>query len=258
MPHLSPLTSHFSPRPSALPYNPALSLWLSADPLSDKYPNLSPYVYCANNPVKYFDPNGKEIAEWDLLRDGTLKLRENGRTDIDIVHATSDDGQSISRQYKANTISLQSETHTGVSDDGKPYATEYRSFSNNDAAIDFFEFAAENTDNEWAISGGRGKSFVGTAKQGSVSMPSVKNELFFCHSHKTNGIDELTTLSGSDYSGWEYYSKKGTTYLIYMTGSKTYYQYKTPKTASVSNQLIYLHTKDNWIPFNMSHNTYNH
>ncbi|MCH3924265.1 MAG: RHS repeat-associated core domain-containing protein [Bacteroidales bacterium] len=35
--------------------------WLSVDPMSDKYPNLSPYVYCADNPVKLIDPNGEEI-----------------------------------------------------------------------------------------------------------------------------------------------------------------------------------------------------
>jgi RHS repeat-associated protein len=35
--------------------------WLSVDPMSDKYPSLSPYVYCANNPVKLIDPNGEEI-----------------------------------------------------------------------------------------------------------------------------------------------------------------------------------------------------
>ena len=38
-----------------------LSIWLSVDPMSDKYPSLSPYVYCANNPVKLVDPNGEEV-----------------------------------------------------------------------------------------------------------------------------------------------------------------------------------------------------
>jgi RHS repeat-associated protein len=36
--------------------------WISVDPMSDKYPNLSPYVYCANNPVKLIDPNGEDIV----------------------------------------------------------------------------------------------------------------------------------------------------------------------------------------------------
>ena len=43
---------------------PDLSIWLSVDPMSDKYPRLSPYVYCANNPVKLVDPNGEEIGDY--------------------------------------------------------------------------------------------------------------------------------------------------------------------------------------------------
>ena len=44
-------------------YSSDLSIWLSVDPMSDKYASLSPYVYCANNPVKLVDPNGEEI-DW--------------------------------------------------------------------------------------------------------------------------------------------------------------------------------------------------
>ncbi|MBP5548499.1 MAG: RHS repeat-associated core domain-containing protein [Bacteroidales bacterium] len=35
-------------------------LFLSIDPMSDKYPNISPYAYCAWNPVKLVDPNGMD------------------------------------------------------------------------------------------------------------------------------------------------------------------------------------------------------
>ncbi len=35
--------------------------WSTMDPLCEKYYDLSPYGYCANNPVKYFDPDGKSI-----------------------------------------------------------------------------------------------------------------------------------------------------------------------------------------------------
>ena len=40
-------------------YNSDLSLWLSVDPMADKYPSLSPYNYCAWNPMKLVDPDGK-------------------------------------------------------------------------------------------------------------------------------------------------------------------------------------------------------
>ena len=38
-----------------------MTMWLSVDPLADKYPNISPYAYCAWNPVKLVDPDGKEV-----------------------------------------------------------------------------------------------------------------------------------------------------------------------------------------------------
>jgi len=34
--------------------------WLSTDPLKEKFPNVSSYVYVENNPIKYIDPDGKE------------------------------------------------------------------------------------------------------------------------------------------------------------------------------------------------------
>jgi RHS repeat-associated protein len=35
-------------------------VFISRDPLFEKYPTFSPYAYCANNPVKYVDPDGRE------------------------------------------------------------------------------------------------------------------------------------------------------------------------------------------------------
>jgi len=36
--------------------------WLSVDPMSDKYPSISPYAYCAWNPVRLIDPTGDTIT----------------------------------------------------------------------------------------------------------------------------------------------------------------------------------------------------
>ena len=47
-------------------YSSDLSIWLSVDPMSDKYPSMSPYVYCANNPVKLVDPNGED---YEVVKD---------------------------------------------------------------------------------------------------------------------------------------------------------------------------------------------
>ena len=46
-------------------YSSDLSVWLSVDPMAAKYASLSPYVYCADNPVKLVDPNGEEVEKPD-------------------------------------------------------------------------------------------------------------------------------------------------------------------------------------------------
>ena len=43
-------------------------MWLSVDPMVDKYPAISSYAYCAWNPVKLIDPNGAKI--WIKGSDG--------------------------------------------------------------------------------------------------------------------------------------------------------------------------------------------
>jgi RHS repeat-associated protein len=45
-------------------------VFISRDPLFEKYPFMSPYAYCANNPLKYIDPTGMIIdpasaTEWN-------------------------------------------------------------------------------------------------------------------------------------------------------------------------------------------------
>ncbi|GHT17495.1 hypothetical protein FACS189429_1700 [Bacteroidia bacterium] len=40
-------------------YDPRVSLWLSADPLQEDYPNISTYAYAFQNPIKFIDPTGK-------------------------------------------------------------------------------------------------------------------------------------------------------------------------------------------------------
>ena len=59
--HLPTSSSTFSHTPSARHYNSALSIWLSVDPMADKYPRVSPYVYCANNPVRLVDVDGRKV-----------------------------------------------------------------------------------------------------------------------------------------------------------------------------------------------------
>ncbi len=60
-------------------YDSELSGWLSVDPMSDKYPSLSPYCYSADNPVVLVDPNGNEIRIYYKEKTGIAKFFERSK-----------------------------------------------------------------------------------------------------------------------------------------------------------------------------------
>ena len=73
------------------------TMWLSVDPMADKYPSLSPYVYCAWNPVKLVDPDGKN---WKVVVNHENKsitiialyaVRSNDRESAEIAIKTWND-----------------------------------------------------------------------------------------------------------------------------------------------------------------------
>jgi len=69
------------PRPGARLYHSTASVWLSVDPLSDKYPSASPYVYCAGNPVRLVDPDGREISDGIFLDEFGNNIGNDGIAD---------------------------------------------------------------------------------------------------------------------------------------------------------------------------------
>ena len=84
-------------------YSSDLSIWLSVDPMSDKYPSLSPYTYCANNPIKLVDPNGEEIevtanddgsytvVGGSLNKDRNIYIVKDGKRTGDVLGQTMTD-----------------------------------------------------------------------------------------------------------------------------------------------------------------------
>jgi RHS repeat-associated protein len=62
-------------------YNPKWSTWLSVDPLAEKYPEISPYAYCANNPIIYIDPDGRDFDKPEEAQKLINNL-ENKKTEL--------------------------------------------------------------------------------------------------------------------------------------------------------------------------------
>ena len=65
-------------------YDPTTGMFTSMDPLCEKYYHISPYVYCAGNPVRYVDPDGRYIrvsgsADFRTWVLSTLQMLTNDR-----------------------------------------------------------------------------------------------------------------------------------------------------------------------------------
>ena len=42
-------------------YDMIVPHFITIDPLAEKYPSISPYAYCAGNPIRYIDPDGRRV-----------------------------------------------------------------------------------------------------------------------------------------------------------------------------------------------------
>ncbi len=81
-------------------YEPRLSLWMSVDPLQEKYPNISTYCNAANNPIKFIDSDGRKL----LFASGTTEaFKQKFRAAIMYLHEHNADG-IIAQIDKSSTI----------------------------------------------------------------------------------------------------------------------------------------------------------
>ena len=55
-------------------YDPLLPTWDRMDPLCEKYYHISPYAYCANDPVNFIDLEGTEIINAFDQNDENVKI----------------------------------------------------------------------------------------------------------------------------------------------------------------------------------------
>jgi RHS repeat-associated protein len=114
-------------------YDNQIGRWMIPDPLVGKYVSWSPYNYVYNNPIKYLDPDGKEI--WIYYEEE--KRKKNGKVKMVTKAVQYKDGKLYDKKgneytgnnkFVQNTLSSLNYLQTDGGDankvDGKPTIQE--------------------------------------------------------------------------------------------------------------------------------------
>ena len=99
-------------------YDPATGRWVTQDPLSEKYYGISPYAFCAGNPMRYVDIDGMRIfpkgqeelifpkgqEELDMIRNTLpiadreyVNIDKNGYIDSDLLSSHKSESENYNR-----------------------------------------------------------------------------------------------------------------------------------------------------------------
>ena len=185
-------------------YNPAIARWTTADPLSEKYYGISPYVYCLGNPISIIDPNGMDI--WTMDEKGNV-----------VWVKESDDH----RLYYMNNDGLLSDDYVSVSDrsilddltkteakvDGGAKVSSHTSKTGINDIFKVFKFASDKTKVEWAVHRNGDTYTIGTGHNSysASSWEDYTNGKPNATVHSHPGIDIGNEISSMGY-GTNYYN----------------------------------------------------
>jgi RHS repeat-associated protein len=189
-------------------YSSDLGIFPTTDPHWYNYPNLSPYAYCANNPIRYIDPTGMD--EWEIDAQGNVvnQIKTDKHDAFFMVDKDGNriDGQSISFDY--GTVKHKNNTYpNGNYDIFKVKGDE------NGTAL--FELMANNTNVEIGLTrtglAGKGTNYITTShNEGSESgfkylFNGQLKYLYYIrertHSHPNGSIPVPSGMPGTKQEG---------------------------------------------------------
>ena len=199
-------------------YLPAATIFSSIDPLCEKYYHLSPYVFCAANPIRYVDPSGARIflsQDMNLKQIFTVLLDLQRLTDDKLVYQTQSDGRrmikiaklgkgkhtkgtQLIRNLNSSFRSVEIEYDKASLDRTGKYTSRFRTYyedgvnlKNKNALINYAP--SQNVKTRTAASTPKGYAF-----RSSPTRVSLAHELIHAY-HATKGDVETTTAENPTY-----------------------------------------------------------
>ena len=166
-------------------YDPAFAQFTQMDPLCEQYPHLSPYAYCAGNPVRYVDPDGRHIR---VRKKGeNYEVIEGGKVDDDLnIYDVTDGWENRVSFGKALS------QYSFFNDDGKPAIGSIINL-NDQSGQEFLTDFVNNTPSilNYMFNATKGEKY--DFKQQNAPNPTIVSENMY------NNRGMAISINGNDY-----------------------------------------------------------
>ena len=222
-------------------YSSDLSIWLSVDPMSDKYPHQSNYVYCSNNPLKVIDPNGED--EWEVDKKGNITWKcESKKHQLFALDKNGKrTGESITLKNKNILNQLEKGEKTvlrgydgNVSEEGNRREAIVGK-KDVDDLLNVFKFVSDNSNVEWEFE---------YSKQDGESQYSLVTDGFSNQVRSHFGSKAITSIHSHPNEPNNYQSEMNSLY-----GDRGYLK-------SYPNTNVYVYMPKSTRLFNVNKNSY--
>jgi len=122
-------------------YDARVGRWLSVDPLAQTNPNLSPFAYCAGNPLKFIDADGRNYgvtidhekktvsisATYYVTDDASREAAEEGAAEWNAYKGTytTGDGEEYSVSFALNVVQVAEGIQAEIAITNDPTANRF-------------------------------------------------------------------------------------------------------------------------------------
>ena len=215
--------------------------------LDEKFSWLSPYLYCANNPVNLIDKDGRDI--WFVGQQGKVQGTMTCEQ-MDMMIIVENEKIKCAKVFDYGTVKSHETKKAKYNEKNKDKPYEEFVIVDDEKGTEVFEFLAENTVVEWSQFKTDGKdgpdNYVSTSY--CVDTDFSGNEVFLAHfrefsireaihNHPSNtakpsGIDFDPDRPGDvQFAAWiDKYNIGQAIYKIYLPGQRRYIEYDSYST----------------------------
>jgi RHS repeat-associated protein len=151
-------------------YNPRISMWLSVDPMVEKYAGITPYNFTMNNPVMLVDQDGRDVDNYTIDENGYITFSKATKDNFDMLYSKRDyennnlkDGFKVTDKNVLPALTNNSGIPLTIADGVPDAETGYQKYINttlnascsfnNDEMVGLFKFVADaSSQSEWRLS----------------------------------------------------------------------------------------------------------